>query len=152
MKKLINLDTLKSQKGFTLIELLVVIAIIGILAAIVLIGLNPAQRISETNEAKAQADVRQGATIVETCVTKELSKNPPTAAATIYSTGAGGCANTAYLTGAAGYARNWPTSVAFVVPVSADRVCLRSPASGTALAWWSTTTGVLAAAEPVGCS
>jgi prepilin-type N-terminal cleavage/methylation domain-containing protein len=47
----------KSSKGFTLIELLIVIAIIGILAAALLVALNPAQKIAAANNARVKADV-----------------------------------------------------------------------------------------------
>ncbi len=57
------------QKGFTLIELLVVIAIIGILAAVVLVAINPAERINEANDSKVKSDLGQVATAVETCYT-----------------------------------------------------------------------------------
>ena len=39
----------KGQKGFTLIEILVVIGIIAILAAVVLIAINPAKQFSQAN-------------------------------------------------------------------------------------------------------
>lgn len=57
------------QKGFTLIELLVVIAIIGILAAVVLVAINPAQRIAEANDSKTKSNVGQVATALEACYT-----------------------------------------------------------------------------------
>jgi prepilin-type N-terminal cleavage/methylation domain-containing protein len=57
------------QKGFTLIELLVVIAIIGILAAVVLVAINPAERIAEANDSKSKSDLGQVATAIESCYT-----------------------------------------------------------------------------------
>lgn len=57
------------SKGFTLIELLVVIAIIGILAAVVLIAINPAERIAEANDSKTKSNIGQVATAVESCYT-----------------------------------------------------------------------------------
>jgi type IV pilus assembly protein PilA len=56
-------------QGFTLIELLVVIAIIGILAAVVLVAINPAQRIAEANDSKVKSNIGQVATALEACYT-----------------------------------------------------------------------------------
>jgi prepilin-type N-terminal cleavage/methylation domain-containing protein len=47
----------KSSKGFTLIELLIVIAIIGILAAALLVAINPAQKIASANNARVKEDL-----------------------------------------------------------------------------------------------
>lgn len=56
MKKYI-LERLSSKKGFTLIELLVVIAIIGILAATLLVIINPGQRIASARNSRVRADI-----------------------------------------------------------------------------------------------
>lgn len=48
---------LSIQKGFTLIELLIVIAILGILAAGILVSVDPVDKISAANDAKVQNDV-----------------------------------------------------------------------------------------------
>ncbi len=45
------------SKGFTLIELLVVIAILGILAAVVLVAINPGQRIAAARNARVRSDI-----------------------------------------------------------------------------------------------
>lgn len=57
------------SKGFTLIELLVVIAILGILAAVVLIAINPAERIKESNDTQVRSDISTLASAIEACFT-----------------------------------------------------------------------------------
>lgn len=54
-----NLSKLKrfSTKGFTLIELLIVIAILGVLAAAVLVAINPGQRIAAARNSRVKADL-----------------------------------------------------------------------------------------------
>lgn len=46
-----------SEKGFTLIELLIVIAILGVLAAGVLIAIDPVDRIRSANDSQVQKDI-----------------------------------------------------------------------------------------------
>lgn len=48
---------MKISKGFTLIELLIVIAILGVLAAGVLIAVDPVDRINSANDSRVQSDV-----------------------------------------------------------------------------------------------
>lgn len=45
-----------SEKGFTLIELLIVIGIIGILAAIILVAVDPAKRLKQSRNARRYAE------------------------------------------------------------------------------------------------
>ncbi len=52
-------------KGFTLIELLIVIAILGILAAAVLVAINPGKRTRQAQDAKRKNDVGAVATEVQ---------------------------------------------------------------------------------------
>ena len=66
---------LKRQKGFTLIELLIVIAIIAILVVIAIVAINPVERIRDANDERANADVRQAATAIQACITKELAQD-----------------------------------------------------------------------------
>ena len=52
-------------KGFTLIELLVVIAILGILAAAVLVAINPGKRTRQAQDAKRKNDIGAIATEIQ---------------------------------------------------------------------------------------
>lgn len=45
------------KKGFTLIEMLLVVIVIAILTTIVLVAINPARQIAQTNNTKRSADV-----------------------------------------------------------------------------------------------
>ena len=47
----------QTQKGFTLLEILLVVAALGILAGIVILALNPAKQLGETNNAQRNVDV-----------------------------------------------------------------------------------------------
>jgi type IV pilus assembly protein PilA len=47
----------KFRKGFTLIELLVVIGIIGILAAVVLVAVNPSRQFASARDTQRRADL-----------------------------------------------------------------------------------------------
>ncbi len=51
------ISKLKNRKGFTLIELLVVIGIIGILAAVVLVAVNPARQFASARDTQRRADL-----------------------------------------------------------------------------------------------
>jgi prepilin-type N-terminal cleavage/methylation domain-containing protein len=55
-----------TQKGFTLIELLIVIAIIAVLAAVVFVALNPAQRFADARDARRQSDIENIAAALKT--------------------------------------------------------------------------------------
>lgn len=48
---------MRKQKGFTLIEMLVVIGIIGILAAIVLVAVNPGRQFSQARDTQRRSDL-----------------------------------------------------------------------------------------------
>lgn len=57
--------TLSLPKGFTLIELLVVIAIVGVLAAVVLLAINPARRLAQARDSGRKSDLSQLATAAQ---------------------------------------------------------------------------------------
>jgi prepilin-type N-terminal cleavage/methylation domain-containing protein len=52
------MNLIKNKKGFTLIELLLVIAIIGILAAIVIIAVNPNKQLLDARNAQRKTDIK----------------------------------------------------------------------------------------------
>lgn len=63
----------KLQKGFTLIELLVVIAVLGIMAAIVMIAIDPGTQLARARDAQRKADVRTIANALEQYYTINLA-------------------------------------------------------------------------------
>ncbi len=55
----------KKLRGFTLIELLIVIAIMGILAAAVLVAINPIRRSQQARDASRKSDIGQFASALQ---------------------------------------------------------------------------------------
>lgn len=66
--------------GFTLIELLIVIAILGILAAAVLVAINPAKRQNQAKDAQIKNDIGSIATALQAYYTSPGQGSFPTAA------------------------------------------------------------------------
>ena len=65
------------KKGFTLIELLVVIAIVGVLAAAILVAINPAERIAEARDSQIKNDIGSIATGLTTYFTRNQDYPAP---------------------------------------------------------------------------
>lgn len=63
--------------GFTLIELLIVIAILGVLAAGVLVAINPVQKINQANDANMKSNVGQIATALQAYYTSSSTQVYP---------------------------------------------------------------------------
>jgi prepilin-type N-terminal cleavage/methylation domain-containing protein len=57
MQKLLN--SLRSSKGFTLIELLIVIAVLGVLAAVVITAINPAEQLKRGRDSSRLQQIAQ---------------------------------------------------------------------------------------------
>lgn len=99
---------MRNRKGFTLIELLVVVAIIGVLAALVIVNLNTAQR--RSRDTRRKADLAQIRTALEMYYDENLDYpssaddaaipvlNPPTSIASEDAAGSAVAAGTAFRT------------------------------------------------------
>lgn len=65
------------QKGFTLIELLVVIGIIGILAAVVLVAVNPGRQFASARDTQRKADLYSITNAIYQSATEHNGSLPP---------------------------------------------------------------------------
>lgn len=70
----------RKLKGFTLIELLIVIAILGILAAAVLIAINPTKRQNQAKDSNIKSDIGSIATALQAYYTAPGAGQYPTLA------------------------------------------------------------------------
>jgi len=59
------------KKGFTLIELLVVMGVLAVLAAGLVVAINPADKLKAANDAKVQSDISQIATAANAYATSK---------------------------------------------------------------------------------
>ena len=77
----------RNGAGFTLIELLIVIAILGILAAAVLVAINPAKRTRQAQDAQRKNDIGSLATELQGFYTTPGAGCYPTAVAVLQTQG-----------------------------------------------------------------
>ena len=77
MKKLLNIKSrFSSIKGFTLIELLIVIAILGILAAVILVAIDPVEQLAKGRDAGRKNAVSQLGRAITIYYTSKLAYPP----------------------------------------------------------------------------
>lgn len=72
---------LKSREGFTLIELLVVIAIIGILAAVVVLAINPVEMMKKGRDSNRKSDLATLSKAIDIYMTQGVTSVPGGASA-----------------------------------------------------------------------
>jgi len=88
--------SIKTQKGFTLIEILIVIGIIAILAAVVIVAINPARQFAQARNAQRSSNVNTILNAINQYMVENngtLPANITTTATEICATGGTGCAD-----------------------------------------------------------
>ena len=105
-----------NQKGFTLIELLIVLAIIAILAAILIVIINPAQIMSRGRDTQRQGDLRNLSAAVDTLIAEmsisNLTINWPSRGSCTSSSAAGNIYFSIVPTNSSTAPEGWPAVVA----------------------------------------
>ena len=125
----------KNVFGFTLIELLIVIAILGILAAAVLVAVNPAKRQRQARDSARKNDVGQMATAVQAYFTTPGQGTYPAGLTALTASGDLKQIPTDPTGGAYSYTLNAASSESGIYIVLEDP----TGASGSAWCWQSTT-------------
>ncbi|MCX6783527.1 MAG: type II secretion system protein [candidate division WWE3 bacterium] len=69
------------ESGFTLVELLVVMVIIAILGVVVLVSIDPTNKINSAHDSQALQNINALALAFESCTTVEIGKDLSTSAA-----------------------------------------------------------------------
>lgn len=146
----------KFFRGFTLIELLIVIAIMGILAAAVLVAINPLKRQQQARDASRKSDIGQIASALQAYSTSPGNGLYPTV---------NGAANTALtmLTASGDLKRipTGPTGENYTYTVSgtasgneaAVYLAMEAPTGATGSVWcWRSSNGVAAELTAGGCT
>lgn len=70
------------QKGFTLIELLIVIAVLGVLAAVILVAIDPIEQIARAEDAGRKSQVGQLSSAMQAYLVGQSLATAPAASAT----------------------------------------------------------------------
>jgi len=125
------------QKGFTLIELLIVIAIIGLLAAVVLIAINPAEMMKRGRDSQRLSDVTNLKKAIDIYVATSFQIPATCVASTLYGCGAAACTDAQRSSAGTGWVpiiltQNIPTLP--VDPSSGQTITYTAAVPGTATA------------------
>lgn len=141
---------MKGKLGFTLIELLVVIAIVGVLAAVVLLAINPARRLAQARDTGRKSDVSQLATAAQAFFTTS-GRYPTTLAELTVSQDIKQLPSSSVVAGCSAYGQDVVTEYGLTYNATtseaAVNVCLEAPTSTgypPAGAWyfvWRSSTG-----------